>query len=352
VAGLGATGLRSPGLNEDALKNVVTIKDVAKCAGTSFKTVSRVINNDPKVRPETRDKVRHAIQELGYRPNRAARMMRQQKSGVIGFIADQVTTTPQAVDIIRGVQEMAWLKDKQLMLMNVRPDDRSHQHAIEQLLEYRAEGVIYATMYHKPVTIAEELHDIPTVLVNCFDAQRQFPSVVPDEYQAAFEITQRLLERGYRNPVFLNLNPNVVATGLRRDGFLGAVLQPGLKLRDDIVQHGFVQQDGREISISRNLVRQLMLGENVPDAILCGNDAMAMEVYFALAELGLQVGRDIAVASFDNLLPIAQLLRPGLSTMELPHYQMGQWGLKYLLDGRVDPEQALCQCRFIERNSF
>jgi len=331
---------------------VVTIKDVAKRAGTSFKTVSRVINNDPKVRPETREKVRGAIKELGYRPNRAARMMRQQKSGVIGFIADQVSTTPQAVDIIRGVQELAWIKDKQLMLMNVRPGDRSHQHAVEQLLEYRAEGVIYGAMYHKPVTIAEELHHLPTVLVNCFDAARQFPSIVPDEYQASFEITQRMLQRGYRNPVFLTLNPRIVASHLRRSGFEDAVRNHALELNDGSVLHAIVEQDGREISISRNLVRQLMQGSNRPDAILCGNDEMAMEVYFALAELGIQVGRDIAVASFDNLLPIAELLRPGLSTMSLPHFEMGQWGLKYLLDGRTDPEQALCPCRFIERSSF
>ncbi|HEY5716779.1 MAG TPA: LacI family DNA-binding transcriptional regulator, partial [Psychromonas sp.] len=95
---------------------MVTIKQVAAHAGTSFKTVSRVINNEPSVRLETREKVEESIKALGYHPNGAARMMRNAKSGVIGFIADEVSTTPAAIDIIKGAQELAWQYGKLLMV--------------------------------------------------------------------------------------------------------------------------------------------------------------------------------------------------------------------------------------------
>lgn len=331
---------------------MVTIKQVADAAGTSFKTVSRVINNDKNVSKATKSKVLKAIKELGYRPNRAAQMMRNQKSGVIGFIADQVSVTPQAIDIVRGAQEVAWEMNKQLMVLNIRADDDSRDKAIEQLLEYRAEGIIYAAMYHKPVSLPPALLTLPTVLVNCFSENAEVASVVPDDYRAALEITRELLKKGYKKLVFLNLNARSVAAKQRQSGFIDALEQAGISSSEQPVFTAVIENNGIEHSICRDIVHKLCKQNTIPDAILCGQDSIAMECYFALQELGLKVGKDIGIASFDNMLPVAELLKPGLSTMSLPHFEMGQWGINYLLAGRRDPVQTRLPCTLIERKSY
>ena len=331
---------------------MVTIKQVAAHAGTSFKTVSRVINDDPKVRPETRARVQKSIDALGYRPNGAARMMRNQKSGVIGFIADEVTMTPPAIDIIRGAQELAWEQGKLLMLLNVKSGDDSFEKAVKQLLEYRAEGVIYATMYHKPVSLPKDLHDMPVVLVNCFSPTQQAASVVPDDYRAGFELTNQMIEKGYRRIALLNLNKRIIAAGERQRGYLDALTMAGLSVDDVYIRNAVIEEHGEELDKTLEVLDELMALPEPPDAIVCGKDQLAMEVYFYLAERGMKVGKDIAVGSFDNMNPIAWTLRPGLSTMALPHHAMGRWGMQYLLEGRSDLEQIKLPCDFIERQSI
>ena len=147
---------------------MATQKQVAQAAGTSLKTVSRVINKDPLVAEATRQRIHEAIDRLGYTPSVAARMMRSQESHVIGFLANQVATTPSSTALINGAQEAAWQHGKQLMLFNVGVDDTSERQAMEQLVAFRAEAVIYATHYHREVTLTAR-PGMPVVLLNCFD---------------------------------------------------------------------------------------------------------------------------------------------------------------------------------------
>ncbi|HFQ5443297.1 TPA: LacI family DNA-binding transcriptional regulator [Vibrio vulnificus] len=331
---------------------MVTIKQVAARAGTSFKTVSRVINNEQNVKAETRQKVEKAIAELGYRPNGAARMMRNAKSGVIGFIADQVSTTPAAIEIIKGAQELAWQHGKLLMVLNIKPDDDSVEKAIEQLLQFRAEGVIYASMYHKPVNLPKDLHNLPTVLVNCFSPTQRLASVVPDDYMAAYELTNRMIDKGYKRIALLNLNRRIIAASERQRGYFDAHYAAGLQVDDAYARNAVIEENGQERSITESVVSELLALPEPPDAIICGKDQLAMEVYFYLSTLGIEVGKDIALGSFDNMNPIPQTLKPGLSTMALPHLDMGKWGLEYLLEEQTHTEQVKLSCTFVGRESF
>jgi LacI family transcriptional regulator len=104
--------------------------------------------------------------------------------------------------------------------------------------------------------------------------------------------------------------------------------------------------------VTRRILADLLAGPDRPDLILCGQDIMAMNVYFELAELGLKVGKDIAVASFDNLDPIANLLQPGLSTMELPYYEMGRAAMNLAIDGAPHNQVLRLKGKFVERHSL
>lgn len=330
---------------------MVTIKDVAAHAGVAFKTVSRVVNNDPTVKPKNREKVLKAIEELGYRPNRAAQMTRRKKSGVVGFIADELLRVPYTFDLIRGAQDLAWQHNKELMVLNVNVNKYSVEGAVNHLFEHRVEGIIYAAMYHREVRLPSQFSEVPTVLANCFDSDGKFPSIVPDEQEAAREITANILSKGYKRIAFLNLNENIIAAKLRKKGVEQAFTDAKQSPDNLVIESVIIGNENEERSITRKRAAEL-IKDFKPDAILCGQDPMAVEVYFVVQSLGLQVGKDIGIGSFDDWDIIPSLLQPGLTTMALPHYEMGKWAFNYLLTERTDKTHETARFSLVSRQSF
>ncbi|HEA15585.1 MAG: LacI family DNA-binding transcriptional regulator [Pseudoalteromonas prydzensis] len=331
---------------------MVTIKQVAAHAGVSFKTVSRVVNHDSTVKDINREKVLTAIKELGYRPNRAASLTRRKKSNIYAIIADELLSVPYTFDIIRGAQEIAWQKNKELLILNVNETQISIDRAIQSLLEYRVEGVIYSAMYHRQVQVSDELKKIPTILANCFPAQNNLPCVVPDEVQAGEEITTALIRKGYRKIAFLNLNEDIIAAKGRKQGVINAFKRQGLSLDDLYIESVIISQpDGSELSTSRASAARI-IEQFKPDAIICGQDPMAMEIYFVVHDKGMTIGKDIGIASFDDWGSIPELLQPNLTTMALPHHEMGRWAMEYLIEQRTDIVHHHLPFKLIQRDSF
>lgn len=331
---------------------MVTIKQVAARAGVSFKTASRVVNNDPSVKSVNREKVLNAIKELNYRPNRAASLTRRKKTNIYAIIADELLNVPYTFDIIRGAQEVAWKKNKELLILNINETKASIDRAIVSLLENRVEGVIYSAMCHRAVQLPDELKKIPTILANCFPINGDFPCVVPDEVQAGEEITTALINKGYRRIAFLNLNEDIIAAKGRKQGVINAFTRHGLPLSNLLIESVIIKQDdGIERSISRESAAKI-IDSFKPDAIICGQDPMAMEIYFVAHEKNMVIGDDIGIASFDNWGSIPELLQPNLTTMALPHLQMGRWAMEYLIDLRVDLVHQHLPFKLIKRDSF
>jgi LacI family transcriptional regulator len=327
-----------------------TQREIARRAKTSLKTVSRVINRDPLVNAETRARIEAIIAEIGYEPSQAARMMRSQRSNIIGFLADGVTTTTSSIDLVRGAQDVAWERGKQMMLFNIERGTSSATLADSQLAAFRAEAVIYAAVFHQRIDIAPG--DTPHVLLNCFDGFGRHPAVLPDDYQLAHDLTRVIFERGYRRPVFLNLSTDIVASHLRARGFVDAAAALGHDVAADIHSAVISKVGTPPVFIADQILPRLFAEDAPPDLIICGQDILAMNVYFVLAELGLKVGKDVAVASFDNLDPIAGLLQPGLSTMELPYYDMGRMAMTLAIDGVAGNQVLRLKGKFIERQSL
>src|SRR5262245_42681258 len=153
-----------------------TIEDIAKHAGVSRGTVSRVLNNHPAVSEDTRQHVLDVIEAMEYRPNFSARHMRTDSSNLVGFglITDEVITSPYAVDMIRGAQETLWEQGKVMLVVNAGYGTRLTEASLEALLERRVEGIIYAAMFHRPVELPPKLSQVPVVLANCFSPDALF----------------------------------------------------------------------------------------------------------------------------------------------------------------------------------
>jgi LacI family transcriptional regulator len=334
-------------------KRNITSTDVARHAGVSQTTVSFVLNNEhtPNIPEETRQRVLDAVAKLGYRPNVLAQSLRMKRSGIFGFVTDEIAITPHAGKIFEGAQDVAWENGKILILVNTKANRVFENTAIDMLLGRQVEGIIYATMFHHPVNLSAALRDTPTVLLDCFVEDRQLPSVVPDEFKGGFTATKYLLDHNHRQIGFMNNIDDIPATTGRLEGYKAALeayrvpFKPELVYRDESIQEGGY----------RGAMHLLSL-EDRPTALFCFNDRMAMGAYDAIRKLDLRIPEDVAVMGFDNQDIIAAHLYPSLSTMELPHYQMGSWAAQHLVkllseSENGNPVQHKIECRLVERES-
>ncbi len=329
----------------------VTMRDVAAKADVSRTVVSLVLNDRRSVTiaEETRARVLAAAAELGYRPNAGARALAQQRSDWYGLVTE-IVTAPFAVDVIKGAQDRAALNDKYLLIASTGSDPEAETAAIERLLQQRVEGLIYATTWHRPVTVPEIALEVPTVLVNCYDTEGRFPSVVPDERTGGKRATQRLLAAGHRRIGLLNLDPDIPATVGRRHGYRDALRDAGVPIDESLEVSGHATADGGFLA-----AQALLDLPTPPTAIFCANDRMAMGAYDAIKERGLRIPQDVAVIGFDNQELIAAYLRPGLTTVALPFEQMGAKGVEILaalIEGQsTDTTSVTVDCPLLERAS-
>lgn len=316
-----------------------TIYDVARAAGVSPKTVSRVLNGDAAVREPTRETVRKAISELGYVPSSAARAMRSNRSGLIGLITGAISEGLQdsgpaglpEIVIVRGVQKA--LADTGLTVLIA--DTGGRQEAATGLMrtfaEHRVEGVLFVSSYHQVVE-RPPAPGLPVVLVNCHDNGAS-PSILPDEAALQRAVTERAIAAGHRRIAYLTLAEAMAATPLRTQGYRAALAEAGLTPDPALVVEADVLEDDadRELAaLSRALDRVLALPEP-PSVLLCGNDRMAIRLYSMLRDRGLSVPAEISVAGFDNYRLIAETLDPALSTVELPYARMGETAARLLV---------------------
>ena len=333
-------------------KRAATMSDIARQVGVSQTTVSFVLNNhasSANISAETKERILETAKKLAYRPNQAAKGLRTNQTHTIGFIADEITTTPYAVNIIKGAQDVAWAHGKLLLIVNIGSDTSIKETAIEMMLERQVEGIIYAAMYHHEVALPANIYEGPAVLLDCFCADRSLPSVVPDEVQGGRTATEALLQKGHRRIGFINeLNPIPASSG-RLEGYRQALQSYEIPFDESLVRmHHCNATGGYQGTL------ELMQLPEPPTAIFCFSDFAAMGAYDALRTLGISIPGEVAVMGFDNHELIAAQLTPPLSSVGLPHYEMGKWAVEYLLEYSgepLPPLQHTLSCPYIERQS-
>ncbi|HEX7202967.1 MAG TPA: LacI family DNA-binding transcriptional regulator [Arthrobacter sp.] len=325
----------------------VTLRDVAEAAGVSTATVSLVVNKkkDARIAEETRQRVKDAIRSLGYRPNAMAKTLVSGTSRFIGLVADGVATTPFAGQIIHGAQDEAWKQGYALLIANTEGNGELEQDAITMMLEYKVRGILYSTWFHRQTDIPASLREADFVLVNCFSNEPGTRSVVPDEVQGGRSATEVLLRHGHRRIAFINATIPAPAKDGRLLGYREALEDAGIPFDPELVMEAYPDQEGGYGTTAELLKRSAT-------AVYCYNDRMAMGLYDGLREHGLSIPDDIAVVGFDNQEVIAAHLRPPLSTVSLPHYELGAAGVRMLLelDGATEGTSKV-HCPTVERTS-
>lgn len=338
-------------------KAKVTIQDIARHAGVGVGTVSRVLNGHPSVSAETEATVRKTIEDLGYRPVTAAQTLRTQRSNTLGFITDVIATTPYAGQIIRGAQMTAWKYGKLLFLVNTESDPELERMAIDVMIDRQVDGLLYATMFHHSVTVPSSIFSLPTVLLDCYTEDSSLASVVPDEFTGGYQATKVLIDRGHRRISFLNDCMGFPPQRLRGQGYRCALTDHDIPVDETLIAEASSEPAG-----GYQGMKSLLQLKERPTAVFCFNDRMAMGAYEAIRQQGLRIPQDIAVVGFDNQELIAASLWPALTTMQLPHYEMGVWAVEHLLAETIgvgepggsaerSPPQMLLPCPLVMRDS-
>lgn len=330
------------------MNNRVTIKDIARHAGVGTTTVSRVLRDHKYVSKEKRTKVLRAIEELDYRPNYNARWLREGATGILGLITDHVATTPYAVDIIRGAQDAASEHEQVLMVMNSNTLDDIRM-AVEFLLERQVVGIIYAAMFHREVELPDNIYQVPVALANCYVESNDLPAAVPDEVQGGYQATRQLLMAGHERVAFLNVHPpEIDAASGRLAGYKQALKEFGLPFDRALV--GKISDDSLT---NYHTTRSFLQRENPPTAFFVFNDRSTLGCYAAVRDAGLRIPEDIGFVGFDNQKDIAENVLPPLTTMQLPHYEMGYWAMNQILvnNEQQTQDKVLLECPLIQRQS-
>jgi LacI family transcriptional regulator len=325
-----------------------TMVDVSRLAGVSPTTVSFVINNrtDAGISPETRRLVLEAVELLGYRPNRTAQGLRTRRTHTIGLVTYRVAVTPHGGRTISGAHDVAQKYGSLLLIVNSNP--RVVRSAVDDLLDRQVDGIVFAAEGTCRMTPPAAAQQVPIVLVNCFAPGSTVPCVLPDEARGGRQATKLLLAAGHRRIAHITGWPRAWATRERLKGYFAALTDAGVPRDDDLVLAGdFRTNSGYE------LTRTLLARSERPTAIFCGNDRMALGAYQAMAEAGLQVPEDISIVGYDDQEDLAAELRPPLTTLRLPYYEMGRWALEQIFTGTVGslPPRTYLPCPVVRRGS-
>jgi len=330
-----------------------TMADVGQLAGVTATTVSFVLNENSgqTISPATRKRVMDAVAELDYRPNKQAQAMRTRKAGVIGFVTDEIAADPFAGATILGAHEIAWSHGTLLMVVNTTRQSRILREVIDDLVDRSVDAIIFGVVGTRRLNVPDALKGAPAILLNCWSVGDLYPSVLPDEVTGGRDAVQMPLEKGHRRIAFLTGPSNSWATRARLRGFRQGLAASGVGPDSAAVVEGDFRA-GSGYELTRAVLKQP--ARRRPTAILCGNDRMAVGVYLALAEAGVRIPEDMSVVGYDDQTDVAADLRPALSTIRIPYYQMGRWAATHLVGDAAryrPPERTYLPCPPVVRAS-
>lgn len=312
-----------------------TLADVARLAGLSATSASMILNGRPDTRlsQQAHDRVNAAAQALGYRPNVAARGLRTDKTSTIAFISDLVATTRFASGLIKGALEATEAAGNVMLVLETGGEPQRETEAIEAVLDRQVDGIVFATMRARELFVPDLPTGINVVMLNATNA-RHTTSVLPDEAEGGRTAVELLLEKGHREGIAL-VGQNDEA---ERDTFRSATIVrrvSGIRHAMSAAKLNFVAEESVwlwEPESGYQATQKIL--SNHPDlrALVCMNDRLAFGAYQAISDAGLTVPGDVSIVSFDND-ELAAYLRPGLTTVALPHQAMGQKAVELLLQG-------------------
>ena len=314
-----------------------TIRDVARRAGVSTATVSRVISGADPITPQTRARVVAAIEILGYRPSAVARSLKLRTTRTLGLLVTDIQN-PYYPEIVRAVEDSALEHDLAVLLCNGADDPGREESYLDLLVDRRVDGIIIASsgVHERQAEWLARRRSVPVVLVNWVAPDVKLPAIVGDNRQGGRLATEHLLALGHQRIGHLSATARNAAAGERLDGVRDALKRAGHDPRALVVVEG----DGR-VSGGDTAVRELL--ERMPDVtgIVCYNDLTAIGAVRALRAQRRQVPDDVSVVGYDDIA-LSAWVDPPLTTIAQPTAEMGRWAVRHLgeLLGLTEPNTS------------
>lgn len=328
-----------------------TALDVAKVAGVSRSAVSMVLNGNIKgnVSKEAQERIRAAAKELNYLPNPVAVSLRNQRTSTLGIVTDEIVTSPFAGRLVSGATNAALARGYMVLVVDTEHIPGRDELAIDALQHRRVDGLIHATGGLKPYSAPERFRSQPAALANCFDPEDRLPGVVPDEVTGSRRATELLLQLGHRRIALLGGDDQDAAL-LREQGYRQAMNRAGLHAGEQRVV-----VTGWHIDQGYRAAESVLGAPEPPTAILAANDRVATGILLYAAAAGITVPGELSVIGYDDQQYVAANLIPALTTVALPHAEIGAIAVGRVLDeiegkGRRS-ERVLVPCPLITRQS-
>lgn len=312
---------------DDERRKNVSGHDIARLAGVSQSTVSRVINDHPRIAPETRERVRKAMNELGYTPNAAARTLITGRSHLIGLVVSNIAN-PFYPSLIEATVSAAETAGFNVILGNARESASRQLDVLRLLAEHQVDGAILTSSL---AAIAPELARFvrtgpPLVLVNRTLDEPKLDAVLIDNDRGGYIATEHLIALGHTRIAYVGGRPDASTNSQRLVGFRRAMQEAGLEVPEPYVQ------DGDFTRMSGSIIVMRLLGlPTPPTALVCADDLIALGCMEGLHAAGLDVPDDMALVGFDDI-PSASLHGVGLTTVRQPTAEMGARAVRLLVD--------------------
>jgi DNA-binding LacI/PurR family transcriptional regulator len=335
--------------------DLASIKDVAKAAGVSASTVSRVINNSPLISAETREKTLKVMKELNYVPNSMARGLSNQKAFTIALLVNisepKAYSNPFFYEVIHGIETIVYNNGLCLIIANLQTSVKKDNMLGWLIHGKRTQGVILPSAIVDS-QIVKELKKIKfpfVVLGEPADCREPIDWVDINNAQGGQQAVDHLLRQGYRKIAFIGGSRKEIFNRNRLSGYREALEANGIEYNPEYVREGgSSKQDGLIMT------RELLGLKARPDAVICGDNFLSLGAMKAAAEAGLNIPADFGVLSFDNF-PIAELAEPSLTTVDIDVFEMGVQAASLLFKRIENPsareQQSLIATRIEERES-
>jgi LacI family transcriptional regulator len=333
------------------MTNRITIADVAREAGVSMMTVSRVINNKGDVSPATRQRVLQVIENLGYRPSGIARGLATQHTGTLGLVVPDIAN-PFFSEVARGVENIAHAHGYNVFLCNTNEDQDRELDVLNSLAEKWVDGIVLCSSRLDNDALSEVTQSHPAVvLVNrrlAVDAPG-VSTVLADDLTGSRMATEHLIHTGHQGIGFLTGPPGSRSGQWRVQGYKGTMRDAGIPISPTWMQScSPFAEHGCEVA------RVLLTTHPEITALLCYNDLVAVGALKACKENGFRVPEDVAVVGFDDI-PLAALVTPSLTTCHIPRYDLGAKAVELLLKQITsfdnNSREVMLQPRLIIRSS-
>lgn len=304
---------------------MATITDVAREANVSVATVSRVLNNQNSVTPETSKRVYRAIEKLSFEPNMSARNLRRNETRVILIVAPNITN-PYYAHILTGIGDAASESKYSALIYNTAGDEASERAGLDMLKKRRADGAILLATEKNSTLIEEYALKYPIVQCSEYILNQDLPRVSIDNYKAATDIMEYIISLGHKRIATISSCNNYISTALRLQGYKDVLNVHGLEVRQEYIALANADYSFRS---GKAAAFKLLEQKDRPTAIFCISDILALGAITAAKELGIRVPEDLTVIGFDDV-DDTTMFHPYITTIAQPCYELGKESFRIL----------------------